>query len=514
MKHVVNSTDFLIFAPDKPLKMSEKRPATKRDRFELEALEPRLLLSADVLAAALIQPAPATSGAGTGASVIEVSSHAQTPMQAALAYDPAAQVDGIFEGVPECSTGGGIVSADGQKSGSGNAQSASQNSDSGAAQLTSDAGAGAQRSATQSTSSTEANPGVGVVAAEVLVAQNSSNLSASTAVVEPSVSGIPNDGTSDPMPGQMIQSLHGANGPPVSGESVVSSSDGVTSVNQFRIILVASQIELLDQRGLIVFSQAVKKGGEFVVFGDPARDNVFTVDGAVLDLSGLSIRIVGGQGHDTLRIDDRAGSNRLWNITGHNTGQVGNVSFSSIEQLVGGSNNNDTFTLAQSGMFHGVIDGGVGGFDTLVVRGTSAGSYTPGAVFGDGMVVAGQSRIQFTGLEPVIMDGTGVAGGTLTFTTPSTGDGSDILTIDSPASGQNRISGTSGGVPFESITFSNYANVVINTAANDTAGSTGDVVSFIGDLSATGLTNFTVTTGAHNDRIDLSQLGAIGASCL
>src|SRR4051794_29750446 len=74
--------------------------------------------------------------------------------------------------------------------------------------------------------------------------------------------------------------------------------------------------------------------------------------------------------------------------------------------------------------------GGAGGYDTLVVKGASSGSYTPGKVFGEGIVQANSTRITFTGLEPVIVDGTGVAGGTYTFTAPSTGDGNDDITID------------------------------------------------------------------------------------
>src|SRR5438477_215781 len=56
------------------------------------------------------------------------------------------------------------------------------------------------------------------------------------------------------------------------------------------------------------------------------------------------------------------------------------------------------------------FNGGVGGFDTLVVSGANDGSYTPGKVFGDGTVQVGQTKITFTGLEPVVIDGTSVTG--------------------------------------------------------------------------------------------------------
>ena len=99
--------------------------------------------------------------------------------------------------------------------------------------------------------------------------------------------------------------------------------------------------------------------------------------------------------------------------------------------------------------------GGAGGYDTLKVGGVSRGNYTPGQVFGDGVFTSGTTYIAFTGLEPVIIDGslpspsvssgtatsgtTSLTNGTFTFTTPSTGNGNDLITIDSPAPGQNRV---------------------------------------------------------------------------
>src|SRR5262249_6095238 len=114
--------------------------------------------------------------------------------------------------------------------------------------------------------------------------------------------------------------------------------------------------------------------------------------------------------------------------------------------VVQGSNpTNDTLIvdLSQGDVPLGVtFNGGVGGDDTLEVSGVSGGSYTPGQVFGDGVFASGSTHIAFTGLEPVILDGskapdpvvsgtatagtTNVAGGTFTFTTPATGLGDDL----------------------------------------------------------------------------------------
>ena len=73
-------------------------PSAKR--FELEALEPRVLLSGDPAGAAVLDPLVTDPSL---ASIVEEQLDSD-PAQAQadqIAYDPAAQVDGIFEGVAE-----------------------------------------------------------------------------------------------------------------------------------------------------------------------------------------------------------------------------------------------------------------------------------------------------------------------------------------------------------------------------------------------------------------------------
>ncbi|MDI1314237.1 hypothetical protein, partial [Prosthecobacter sp.] len=179
--------------------------------------------------------------------------------------------------------------------------------------------------------------------------------------------------------------------------------------------------------------------------------------------------------------------------------------------IYGSDSTNDTLIvdlsrgeIPLSVTFHG----GVGGFDSLVVQGASTGSYTPGEHFGDGVLESGTTRISFTGLEPVIVDG---AGESFTFTTPSTGGGNDVLIIDSPEAGWNRISGTSGGVAFENITFRNISHFIIDTGANDLAGSQNDRITFNSDLVATGLLDLTIKTGAGDDIIDVTGMSPNGS---
>ena len=71
---------------------------------------------------------------------------------------------------------------------------------------------------------------------------------------------------------------------------------------------------------------------------------------------------------DTLEIGGKPG--QAWNITGADSGTAeGGVTFSGIENLTGGADNEDTFTVSEGGRLSGVMDGGAGGFDTLVTTG-------------------------------------------------------------------------------------------------------------------------------------------------
>ncbi|MGB3118401.1 MAG: LEPR-XLL domain-containing protein [Verrucomicrobiales bacterium] len=143
------------------------------------------------------------------------------------------------------------------------------------------------------------------------------------------------------------------------------------------------------------------------------------------------------------------------------------------------------------------FDGGMGGYDTLRISGVTTGSYTPGDLFGDGTLIFGNHRISFSGLEPVIIEGTGL-GSSFTFTTPH---GADDLRIDSPVDGWSRIQGTSGGVAFEELIFSNLDEVILDAFSNDVPGGSPDRVVVESAIQATGLRNFEILTGAGDDTL-------------
>ncbi|HEV8606951.1 MAG TPA: lamin tail domain-containing protein, partial [Tepidisphaeraceae bacterium] len=133
-----------------------------------------------------------------------------------------------------------------------------------------------------------------------------------------------------------------------------------------------------------------------------------------------------------------------------------------------------------------------------VIGGTGAnntGSYTPtAATAGTGIVSVGGHAINFSGLEPVLAQ----SFATFTFTTPSA---NDSLTLDSPAAGQTRISGSSAGAAFESISFTNVANFILDAAAND-AGAGNDAVTINNGTSATGLASLQIKLGAGANTIN------------
>ena len=90
-----------------------------------------------------------------------------------------------------------------------------------------------------------------------------------------------------------------------------------------------------------------------------------------------------------------------WTLTGQNSGEVAGLAFSGFQNLTGAANNKDTFVVSTGGALSGQIDGGAGGFDTLVISGShtsvssTANSASSGTITADGKVIV------YAGLEPI-----------------------------------------------------------------------------------------------------------------
>jgi len=120
---------------------------------------------------------------------------------------------------------------------------------------------------------------------------------------------------------------------------------------------------------------------------------------------GAPIFVNGETGNDTLM--GSAGIDAVWTITSFDAGTVGTVSFSGIENLFGAVDNEDTFVLEDGGRLSGLIEGGQGGFDTLVVEFSAVDTMIYRATGPQsGSIVADGNVIAFSGLEPIDIGGT------------------------------------------------------------------------------------------------------------
>ncbi len=126
--------------------------------------------------------------------------------------------------------------------------------------------------------------------------------------------------------------------------------------------------------------------------------------------------------------------------------------------------------------------------------------YQPDAtISGAGIVNVDGRTVQFTGLEPVDINGMNMVS-----IAPAGVD--DALTISNGfdfATGAipvMLISGTTGGIPIETVALWNNNTVSINTATNDG----NDTITFNSANNAHGITNLTVFTGTGTDKIDVN----------
>ena len=118
-------------------------------------------------------------------------------------------------------------------------------------------------------------------------------------------------------------------------------------------------------------------------------------------------------------------------VTGQGSGTVAAMAFAGFSHLQGAANNDDTFSISGDGQISGGIDGGAGGYDTVVVDATphstldlSASNSSSGSVGLDGQTT------DYTGMEPITVSGTAQSV-TLTLTADNT-----AATLATNSSGQ------------------------------------------------------------------------------
>ncbi|MBM4043508.1 MAG: DUF4347 domain-containing protein [Planctomycetes bacterium] len=173
-------------------------------------------------------------------------------------------------------------------------------------------------------------------------------------------------------------------------------------------------------------------------------DDTLTVDFPV-PTGGLTYD--GGEGSDTLV---GPGVDSTWNVTGGNAGTLdGNVRFNGVENLAGAADNEDTFVFGPDGGLSGVVDGGAGGFDSVVLDGGQFArvvfvAYGPdsGTIARDGNVVT------YAGMEP-LSDNSDAAEREFNGTAIA-----DRVTMFRPSPGHITIESDNDLSDFESVTFS------------------------------------------------------------
>lgn len=178
-------------------------------------------------------------------------------------------------------------------------------------------------------------------------------------------------------------------------------------------------------------------------------------------------------------------------------------SLSSTQNITIAGEGNDSLTIDLTNSFSEPITlSFTGAGNTLTIIGGSgafsAGTYNPTAeVSGAGQVQVGGasgSSIAFSGLASLAVSKLS----SFTLTTPA---GGNNVSIDSPSTGVNSVSGTSAGTAFVPVTFSSVPAVTLDTSVKDSASSVDTVIIQSSGLVATGLQNFTLKTDQGNNML-------------
>jgi hypothetical protein len=123
-------------------------------------------------------------------------------------------------------------------------------------------------------------------------------------------------------------------------------------------------IQLLDNTkgGAVVESRALGDTSKGVITG-AEQDDKLTIDASMPSSLPVSFTDSSAGDRDKLEL---LGGDATSNITGPDTGTVGNVNFAGIENLTGAADNEDTFGFDAGGSLSGGLDGRDGGFDPII----------------------------------------------------------------------------------------------------------------------------------------------------
>jgi hypothetical protein len=146
----------------------------------------------------------------------------------------------------------------------------------------------------------------------------------------------------------------------------------------------------------------VAPGFEIVVDLGSGNDSL-TVDSTLvlaLEHHEGSLFYFGGDGSNTLF---GPGVDSTWTVSGADQGSLGSrIHFASVGNLIGAAGNEDTFVVSAEGRLSGRLDGGPGGFDSLVLEGGSFGrvEYVATGPY-SGWIARDGDVLHYDGLEPI-----------------------------------------------------------------------------------------------------------------
>ena len=205
--------------------------------------------------------------------------------------------------------------------------------------------------------------------------------------------------------------------------------------------------------------------------------------------------LTGGAAFDTL-VDTAADT--LWRVTGSDAGEIRDVvSFTGIENLTGAAQNQDGFVIEAEGSIRGLLSGGTGCADNLIVAKGADLDYAIVNVANTAaatVVIYGKT-LQLAGLEPILATAAGV-------TTISGSSYTDKFLLESVDAGNMRI--RSSGADFFDVVTGTVVSVLAfanpASALNLSLGGGKDTLT-LGTIDAGFAASLTYNGGADDDAL-------------
>ncbi len=231
--------------------------------------------------------------------------------------------------------------------------------------------------------------------------------------------------------------------------------------------------------------------------------------GEGLASSDRDVIVRGGAGADTLQGPRGSGNAVRWLINGEDAGEVLGLRFADFETLAGAADNQDTFVIAAGARVSGSVDGGAGGFDSLELVGGEATSVAYTFTGPDsGLITIDGETIAFAGLEP-IADGNMSANRTYDVASgpPGASNAGDIIRLSDQGGGAMLLQSLNTPPTFEQVQFATPATSLTIDAGpgNDTIILDGIAPGFAPALTITGGAGDDVLVVNTNQNVTLSD---------